>query len=471
MPKRKTEKPSENSFDVLLVGAGLAGQAAALALAHAGARVGLIGLDAANAASNRASKNPLKKDKNPVKAPATDNTAKPLSGPSFMNDMRVTALSPASVIMLETLTSRNPASEIDWRSSPVTHMQVSDGHPDMGLLAGALALQGDTKDPHLAYIVRNQDLLSGMATAIKAAPNITQITGQQVVDMAAPSAQQAPIGVVLADGQSYGAQLVVGADGRRSFVRQFMGIETLTHDYQTTALVTTITHSAPHHQKAFQLFRPQGPLASLPLADKQMPDMQQGKRKSQKSLHSSSLVWPEQTEQAQALMALDPDELKAEINDRFDGLLGEITSIEPPASFPLNLMVAQDYIGERCVLLGEAAHIIHPLAGQGFNLTLRDAAMLADCWFDARRLGLDPGMQTALAPYQALRRRDALAMSALTHSLARLFGRSGWLVPSIRKLGLSVTQGFAPAQRLARQFADTGLGSPPRLLRGEDFTP
>ncbi|MGC6476019.1 MAG: FAD-dependent monooxygenase [Parvibaculales bacterium] len=453
MPKRKTDKSGEMSFDVLVVGAGLAGQAAALALAHAGARIGLIG---------GARKGGLKTTKNPAKAPASNSPKQPIS----TDDYRVTALSPASVIMLETLTRGSSVLGLDWRASPVTHMQVSDGHPDTGLLAGGLSLQGDTKDPHLAYIVRNQDLLSGLTAAIKATPNITPITDQQVVEIAAPQNQQAPIGVVLADGQCYGAQLVVGADGRQSFVRQHMGSETVHHDYQTTALVTTITHTAPHHQKAFQLFRPQGPLASLPLSDTQMPD----KRKGQKFQPSSSLVWPEQTEYARALMTLSPDELKAEINQRFDGLLGEITSIAPPTSFPLSLMVAQDYVGTRCVLLGEAAHIIHPLAGQGFNLSLRDAAMLADCWFDARRLGLDPGAPLALAPYQALRRRDALAMSALTHSLSRLFGQSGWLVPSLRKLGLSLSQGFAPMQRLARNFADTGLGSPPRLLRGDDFT-
>ena len=359
--------------NAIVVGAGLAGLAGALALANAGATVYLC--DAGRRPNGKSGG---------VKA-----------------DPRVTALSPSSVTMLEALGVPG-----DLRAVPVAGMQVTAAHPDAGLGGGLLAFgdAGQTDAP-LAYIQPNGDLHRSLLAAAGAHPDIRLIFDATIERVDVQDAQAA---LVCADGQVFQTQLLIGADGRRSVMRQQAGIAVHDHDYGATAIVTTITHTAPHEQIARQFFKPGGPLACLPL----------GKARNG---WLTSVVWPETNELAAALLGLHRRDLQAELADRLDGLLGEVIQIQPPVSYPLGLMLAETYVGQRMALLGEAAHIIHPLAGQGYNLTLRDAAQLADCFYDARRLGLDVGAATTLAHYDSLRRRDVSLMASATHVFATVF--------------------------------------------------
>lgn len=416
-----TLRSAETVYDVLVVGAGLAGLAGALALAHAGASVCLC-----------------------------DAAKRPPAKPSGADmDPRVTALSPSSVLMLEVLGLRN------LRNSPVAGMKVSAVHPDAGLMPGLLSFGDDTENAQaLAFIQPNGALLRALRAAVSAHPGIDQAFETSVERIITHAAH---VDLFCTDGEKLQAKVLVGADGRQSTIRKRAGIDAFEYDYGTTAIVTTLTHSAPHEHTARQFFRPAGPLACLPL----------GKTRNR---WTTSLVWPEKNNLAQALLGLGLNDLRIELADRLDGLLGDVTKLAPPVSYPLGLLLAQNYVGPRLALLGEAAHIIHPLAGQGYNLTLRDAAQLADCYHDARRLGLDVGAPATLAEYDRLRRRDATLMASATHMFATTFSARPHSWAPWRKALFSAANRVPLLRTMAGRTADLGHGPVPRLLRGEGFT-
>ncbi|MCA0425683.1 MAG: FAD-dependent monooxygenase, partial [Proteobacteria bacterium] len=245
-------------------------------------------------------------------------------------------------------------------------------------------------------------------------------------------------------------RLLVAADGRGSRLRSAAGIAYYGWPYHQTAIVGTISHSLPHEGVAVQHFLPSGPFALLPLP---------GNR--------SSIVWSEAPDIAQRILALDPDDLVAEVDRRAAGRHGIVTAIEGASAFPLSLGIARSFVGERLALLGDAAHGYHPLAGQGLNYGLRGAAALAEAIMDAARLGLDIGSDTALGPYETGRRPDALAMAAATETLNRLFSTDLAPVRAIRDLGLGLVNRL-PAMK-QRLLAEAAGGSPlaPRAFRGE----
>lgn len=260
--------------------------------------------------------------------------------------------------------------------------------------------------------------------------------------------------LALADGRVLAAPLVVAADGGRSVLRQMAGIGTIAHDYRQVGLVTTITHALDHEGTAFQHFRPGGPFASLPLS---APDG---------SGTMSSLVWTETAAEAGRLRALGDGELRLAIEAAMGSELGAVGAADPLQGFPLSLRLARSFIAERLALAGDAAHVIHPIAGQGLNLGLADAAALTEVVVDALRLGMDPGAPGVLERYQRWRRFDTASMAAMTDMLNRLFANDSAALRALRDMGLGVVERVDPLkQALIRRAAGLERNGP-RLLRG-----
>jgi 2-octaprenyl-6-methoxyphenol hydroxylase len=243
---------------------------------------------------------------------------------------------------------------------------------------------------------------------------------------------------------------LVGADGARSVVRDKAGIAFHGWDYGQSAIVTTVGHERDHEGRAEEHFLPAGPFAILPLT---------GRR--------SSIVWTEATKEAERLVALPDAEFHAELEKRFGLKLGDIEVIGPRRAFPLGLHTARSFIADRVALVGDAAHVIHPIAGQGLNMGLRDAAALAEVIADAARLGLDPGNADVLERYQRWRRFDTMAMGIATDSLNRLFSNESDMLRALRDLGLGLVERMPPLKRFFIREAAGFTGDIPKLLRGE----
>jgi 2-octaprenyl-6-methoxyphenol hydroxylase len=259
----------------------------------------------------------------------------------------------------------------------------------------------------------------------------------------------------LSDGSEIIAPLIVGADGARSKMRELAGIGVRHWTYPQSGIVCTVRHARSHHNVAHEHFLPAGPFAILPLAD-----------------NRASLVWTERATLAPALIALPPDEFLAELATRFGDFLGDLALEGPIWSYPLSLHLAERAIDMRLALIGDAAHGMHPIAGQGFNLGLRDVAALAETVVDAARLGLDIGAGTVLRRYADWRRLDTLAMLGITDLLNRLFSNDVPPVRLARDLGLAAVNRVPPLKRFLMHHAMgmsatmTG-GTLPRLLKGE----
>ena len=256
--------------------------------------------------------------------------------------------------------------------------------------------------------------------------------------------------VALSDGRRLSARLVAAADGAASPLRQAAGIRTIEWRYPQTAIVTTVRHQRPHAGIAVEHFLPAGPFAILPMT---------GNR--------SSIVWTEREEFVPRLMALSDREFAVELAARFGDFLGAIEPIGPRWSYPVGLMLAERYVDRRLALIGEAAHVIHPIAGQGLNLGIRDVAALAEIVIDARRLGLDIGDDALLQRYQQWRRLDAMLLAAVTDGLNRLFSNQIGPLRLIRDLGLAAVNRLPPLKRFLMRDAMGITGDLPRLMRGE----
>lgn len=249
------------------------------------------------------------------------------------------------------------------------------------------------------------------------------------------------------------ARLLVAADGRASRLREQAGIAYYGWAYPQSAIVGTITHSLEHEGIAVQHFLPSGPFAMLPL----------------KGGYRSSIVWCEPPEVAKRLLAGDPDDLLREVDLRSAGRFGVVTEIADAAAFPLSLGVARQFVGPRLALLGDAAHGIHPLAGQGLNYGLRGAASLAETILDAARLGLDIGSEAALAPYERARRPDVISIALATETLNRLFSTDLGPVKMVRELGLGLIERMPGLKQRMMQQAAGANALAPRAFRGESL--
>jgi 2-octaprenyl-6-methoxyphenol hydroxylase len=258
------------------------------------------------------------------------------------------------------------------------------------------------------------------------------------------------IDVTLADGSRIDASLLVAADGARSKLRERAGIPTHGWDYNQSGIVVTVSHERDHGGRAEEHFLPAGPFAILPLT---------GQR--------ASLVWTERRAEAQRVIGLSADEFHAELERRFGLHLGEIKVLDQPRAFPLSYFVARSFIAERLALVGDAAHVIHPIAGQGLNMGLKDVAALAEVVVDAARLGVDPGQADVLERYQRWRRFDTMAMGVATNSLNFLFSNKSTLLRTVRDIGLGLVDRTPPLKELFMRQAAGLTGEVPRLLRGE----
>jgi 2-octaprenyl-6-methoxyphenol hydroxylase len=336
--------------------------------------------------------------------------------------------------------------EIAARAQPITDMVVTDSRLDDAVRPTFLTFRGDVAPGEpFAHMVENRDLIDALVRACEAAGAELHATTVTRFDQTPDS-----IAVTLGDGGRIEAALLVGADGAKSQLRERAGIAVHGWDYDQSGIVVTVAHERDHHGRAEEHFLPAGPFAILPLT---------GKR--------SSLVWTESRHDAARLLALGAQDFHAELEKRFGLQLGDIRAEDRPRAFPLGYFVARSFIADRLALIGDAAHVIHPIAGQGLNLGLKDVAALAEVVVDAARLGLDPGGADVLDRYQRWRRFDTMAMGVATNALNALFSNRSTLLRAVRDIGLGLVDRLPPLKNAFIQSAAGLSGEVPRLLKGE----
>ncbi len=358
-------------------------------------------------------------------------------------------------------------------ASPILDIRISDGAPGAARPGGASALflhfsHQDVAEPGsearpLGYIVENTAIRRAGLDRVAALPRINFRAPARLVEV-----NRRPGGVTarLDDGTEVATRLLVAADGRGSAQRVAAGIKVMEIDYPQTAIVATVAHEQPHKGVAHEHFLPSGPFALLPMTD--APE--DGTGGSGPLVHRSSLVWTEKRALVPAMLALDEAAFAQELQRRFGNSLGRLSIWGGRRwSYPLSLLHAERYIDARLALIGDAAHGIHPIAGQGLNLGLRDVAALAECIVDARRLGLDIGSPTVLERYQRWRRLDNMALIAATDSLNRLFSNDLPPVRLLRDLGLAAVNRVPPLKRFFMRHAMGLVGDLPRLVKGESL--
>jgi len=402
--------------DILIAGGGLNGPALALALAQGGFRVTVV-------------------DARPAPARAEAGF-----------DGRAYALAIASQRLLGAIGVWGAVTD---QAQPILEIKAGDGRPGAG--AGPFLLHFDhaeIEEGPMGHMVEDRFLYAAFLRALEAAPGVTLIPGETVV---AQEVSPAGVGVTLASGRVLRARLLVGCDGRGSGVAARAGINRVGWDYGQTALVTAIAHDRDHRGIAQQFFMPAGPLAILPL---------RGGR-------HSSIVWTEATPTAAAIQALPDHEYLEVLRPRFGDVLGAIALAGARFTYPLSLSLATRFVAPRVALAGDAAHGVHPIAGQGLNLGLRDVAALAEVLILARRRGEDPGAPAALAAYQQWRRSDATALALGMDAVNRLFSSDNPLLRLGRGLGIGAVAAMPALRRGFIREAAGLTGDLPRLLTGQ----
>ncbi len=405
----------EMQADVLIVGGGLNGPALALALAQAGLSVAVI--DARPA---------------PQRAEA-----------GF--DGRAYALAIASKRLLQAIGV--------WRSveaqvQPILRIKTSDGRPGQGPAPFFLTFDADEiEEGPMGYMLEDRFLYAAFLQAMRTTDGITLLSGEKVE---AQEVTAAGVSVRLASGKTLTGRLLVGCDGRGSGVAERAGIRRLGWGYGQTALVTAVHHEKPHEGTAYQYFMPSGPLAILPLPGG----------------HHSSIVWSETEAVAAEIQALDDAGYLEALKPRFGGFLGDLSLAGERFTYPLSLSLAERFVEERVALVGDAAHGVHPIAGQGLNLGLRDVGALAEVVVNAARRGEDIGSAVPLGEYQRWRRFDATALALGMDAVNRIFSNDNPVLRLGRDLGMGVVNALPGLRRrFIRQAA--GLeGELPRLLTG-----
>lgn len=403
----------KHDSDILIVGGGLNGPATALALARAGLSVTMV--DA---------------------LPAATMAQQDFDGRSY-------ALALASVRLL---TKIDVWPRVAEKSQPMLEIKVTDGRA--GEAPSPFLMHFDhaeIEEGPMGHMIEDRYLRRALNDAIKANDRITVLNGETVT---AQSTGATSATVTLASGKTLSAAMVIGCDGRQSGTATRAGIKRIGWDYDQTALVCAIDHEHPHDGIAHQFFLPSGPLAILPLPGNQ-----------------SSIVWSEKTDRAAAFQALDDAEYLDVLRPRFGDFLGEISLAGKRFTYPLGLTIANAFVAQRLALIGDAAHGMHPIAGQGLNAGLRDIAALAQTLSEARARGEDIGAIDVLRRYQEWRRFDTASLAMATDLSNRLFSSDNPFLRVARDIGMGAINA---APRLRRTFIReaAGLtGDLPELMR------
>ena len=400
----------KQNFDCIVIGGGLSGLTTTLALSKIGLSVAII---------DKTSLKMVKKNE---------------------GDQRTTAVSASGKKIFEALDIWDSLKE--------------DAEPILDIVVSEKGKRGHLNFDHqtvgtepMGHILDNIQLKNSLLTGIRSQKNI-QLFPFKSLDNFFPDA--GTVTVDLNDETSYEAALLVAADGRNSASRRIAKIKGTNIDYNQSSIVFTVSHEKPHRGTAYEQFTTGGPIAFLPMRGNQ-----------------SSVVWSEDTEVVKSLMQLDDKDFAAAASYRLNDFLGEMTIIGQRKIFPLKLNYADTIIADRFAMVGDAAHGLHPIAGQGFNLGLRDIANLTEEISKARRLGLDIGSFETLRSYQAARRFDNFSLVAATDGLNRLFTNNNKIVRSIRNSGLDAINTMNPLKNLFMGLAMGEVGSLPLLLRGK----
>ena len=400
----------KSSYDIVIVGGGMVGATLACALGNSALKVALL-------------------DRAPMASP-----------PEKGYDLRVSALTLASRALFKNLGAWDGMAR--RRASRVAEMRVWSGADSSAIHFNA----AEIGEPALAFIVENSVIQTALIERLHQFTNIHHLSPVEISDITL--ADNGAV-VTLKDGRSLHAKLLVGADGADSEVRRAAGIETQSLNLNQKGIVATVTTEKPHEATARQVFLATGPLAFLPLDEP----------------HTCSIVWSADTARADQLLALDDAAFIAELQQAFGDSLGKIQTIGPRAGFPLALSHARAYTAPHLALVGDAAHTVHPLAGQGVNLGFLDAATLAEVLLDAAAKQKDIGTHAVLRRYERWRKGDNLAMVSITGGFKYLFGNELPGVSQLRNLGLGLTNAATPIKNLIMRRASGLEGDLPKLAR------
>ena len=397
--------------DVIIFGGGLVGLALASALDSSG--VSAIVLDPADPAPRRSA--------------------------SF--DGRTSAVSSSSMRMLDTIGVTKHLAE---PGCPIRTIAVADG-----LKPGGLHFDAEDDEP-LGWMHENRHLRSALQARAEASRNIWLLWKSKVATV-----DRGDVGVTVAleDGRKLNAPLLIAADGRNSAMREAAGIRIARWRYDHQAIVSVLGHEMPHDHVAYEIFYPTGPFALLPMNDGS-------------SGHRSAIVWSVPQEDAAGWLSLNDEDFAGEAEAAMGGFLGKVELLAPRSSFPLGFHHAAQITARRLALVGDAAHAIHPIAGQGLNLGFRDVAALAEVLVEGARLGLDLGDRQLLDRYQRWRSIDALSVAFATDSLTRIYGIPGKTASAVRRFGMGLIERVSPIKNRLMSEARGTSGDLPLLLRG-----
>ena len=367
--------------------------------------------------------------------------ADPLARAQGSFDGRTSAVSSSSMRMLETIGVANYLGE---PGCPIWRIAVADG-----LKPGGLHFDPDDNEP-LGFMHENRHLRAALQARAEAGKNIWLLWKSRVTNV---DRGEHGVLVSLEDGRKLSAPLLVAADGRNSSTREAAGINIARWKYDHQAIVSVLRHEHQHDHIAYEIFYPIGPFALLPMSDDSVG-------------HRSAIVWSVQNEDAPGWLSLSDQDFAAEAQAAMGGFLGKIEMLAPRSSFPLGFHHAAQITSNRLALVGDAAHAIHPIAGQGLNLGFRDVAALAEVLVEGARLGLDLGDRQLLDRYQRWRSLDALSVAFATDSLTRIYGIPGATASAIRRFGMGLVGRISPLRNRLMTEARGTSGDLPLLLRG-----
>jgi len=407
------------TFEAIVIGAGMAGMTLAHALASAGIEVVVV------------------------------DRADPAGMLEAGHDGRTTAIAAGSASVLRGIGLWD---SIGVHACPIETIRVSDGDSLMFLHFD----HRETGDVPLGHIIENRLIRRALFSHAAKRPNLTVMAPARIAEI---DRGETGVTVRLADGAELRARVIFACDGRGSETRQDAGIKTTEWRYNQSSFVCSIAHEHPHQNIAHERFLPGGPFALLPMTD--LPSPVKGLR------HQSSVVWSESNDLVPAIRDLDDAGFTKALGRCVGGFLGEIALASPRFVHPLGLSHALRYTDQRLALVGDAAHAIHPIAGQGLNMGIRDVAALAEVVVDARRLGRDIGDPDILSNYERWRRVDNMMLTVTTDGLTRLFSNDIAPIRAVRDLGLGVVNATPPARRFFMRHAMGVVGDLPRLVRGE----